>query len=167
DTSTAADPKGKRENYKGILVELGQTSLTLELKDGAAVTITLTDATIYKMRGRKNVGLADLQSGMQVMVQAVRAEDGSLTARRVMVIPAKPERVHRVGVVTAYTPNESITIQAKDDQLYTFLLTGETKILPKDRAIELAVGARVTIIAPRDPSASAPTARGIVVHPPQ
>lgn len=172
------DPKGKHQNYKGVILEVGETSLTLELRDGTSVTIQLTDETNYKMRGKKAVSAADLQAGMQAMVQAVRAGDegaddgdddgadnGVLTARRVMVIPSKPERVHRVGIVTAYTPDESITIQAKDEQLYTFLLTTETKILPPNRVNALEIGARVTIIAPRDPGAQELTAKGIVVHP--
>ncbi len=161
------DPKGKHENYHGVILELGETSLTLELKDGTPVTITLTADTEYKMRGNKEAGAADLQTGMRAVVQAIRTGDGDgvLTARRVRIIPDKPERVHRVGMVTEYLPSESITIQAKDGQFYTFLLTAETKILPESRVNLLGSGAIVTIIAPRDPGAQTLTAKGIVVHP--
>ena len=82
-----------------------------------------------------------------------------------MVIPGKPTKIHRVGVVIAYTPGVSITIQDKNGNEFTFTLTGETKLLPAERAEELAVGSRVTIIAPRDPASGGVTVKGIVIHP--
>lgn len=159
------EPKGKHENFKGVIIEMGETSLTLELKDGTSVTIALTADTVYKMRGNKEADAADLQTGMRAVVQAVRTDEDTLNARRVRIIPDKPERVHRVGIVTEYLPGESITIQAKDGQFYTFLLTAETKILPKARVNLLGSGVPVTIIAPRDPGEQTLTASGIVVHP--
>ena len=92
-------------------------------------------------------------------------QDGNLMARSVMAIPGQPIRVHRVGWVTEYLEGTSITIQASDGQLYTFSLTDTTKILPPGQESALVVGARVTIIAPRDPSGLGWTAIGIVVHP--
>ncbi len=102
---------------------------------------------------------------MNAMVQARRDESNNLVARSIMIIPGKPVRTHRVGEVTAYTEGESITILAKDGNSYTFTLTADTKILPPERAEELAVGSWVTIIAPRDPASLGWTAQGIVVHP--
>jgi len=98
-------------------------------------------------------------------VQAIRDESGNLVARSVMVIPGKPSKIHRVGIVTAYTPGASITIQDKDGNTFTFTITGEIKLLPPERADQLAVGSRVTIIAPRDPASGGVTVKGIVVHP--
>jgi hypothetical protein len=104
---------------------------------------------------------------MNVMVQAIRDQGGNLIARSIMVIPGKPAKIHRVGIVTAYTAGVSITIQGKDGNAYTFALNGETKLLPPERAGSLGVGSRVTIIAPRDPSGSDVIAKGIVIHPPK
>jgi hypothetical protein len=70
-----------------------------------------------------------------------------------------------VGIVTEYTPGESITIQAKEDKLFTYLLTEDTKILPTEREALLQVGAKVTIISPRDLTRIDQTALKIVVHP--
>lgn len=86
-------------------------------------------------------------------------------ARAIIAIPGKPTIVHRVGTVTEYTPGISITILAVDGNTYPFTFTADTRILPADRAVELAVGSRVTVIAPRDPGALSWTATGIVVHP--
>jgi len=99
------------------------------------------------------------------MALAVRDQNNSLLARSVMVIPGKPVRTHRVGWVTEYTPGVSITILAHDGNTYAFLLTADTKILPAERAGELGIGSRVTLIAPRDPALLGWTAFGIVVHP--
>jgi len=70
-----------------------------------------------------------------------------------------------VGIVTEYTAGNSITIQDKDGIAYTFAITGEIKFLPAERAGSLAVGSRVTIIAPRDPANGGVTVNGIVIHP--
>lgn len=40
--------------------------------------------------------------------------------------------------MTAYTAGASITIHDKDGNAYTFALTADTKILPQERASQLA-----------------------------
>jgi hypothetical protein len=100
------------------------------------------------------------------MVQVLQG-DASLTALYIHVVPGKPEPVHRVGTVTAYTPGASITVLDKKGGSSTFVLTPDTKILPEDRASELGVGSLVTIISRRDPTGGPLTAQGIVVHPPK
>ena len=113
----------------------------------------------------KDATPADIQVGAHALVQAIKEEDGSLTALRISVSPGKPAPKHHVGEVTAYEEGASITILAHDGNEYTFLITEETKILPEERAEELAVGRRVTIISPRDVTGGPFTAKGIVVHP--
>lgn len=157
--------KGKHENYKGTITAVDGSSITLTLKDGTSVTVALTADTRIRIAKGKDATPGGLVAGMNVMVQAIRAEDDSLTARAVVAIPGKPAKTHRVGIVTAYVAGGSITIQAKDGQTYTFLLTADTKILPAERLELLVVGARVTIICPRDVSSLDRTATGIVVHP--
>ncbi len=157
--------KGKHENYKGTITAADAGSITLELKDGSLVTILLTEETTIHILTEKDASASGLEVGMTAMVQAIRGEDDSLTARKVMLVPGKPAKKHRVGIVTAYAEGSSITIQAKDDQMYTFALTEGTKILPAGRTDLLAVGARVTIIAPRDVTTLTSTAAGIVIHP--
>jgi hypothetical protein len=106
-----------------------------------------------------------IQTGMMAAIQATRDPgSGALTARIVVIIPGKPMLHHVVGWVTQYS-GTSITIKAHDGNSYTFSLSGDTKILPEERAAELTVGSFVTIIAPRDPSSTQRTAQGIVVHP--
>jgi hypothetical protein len=157
--------KGKSVNVKGEITALGKDSITILKADGTSVTVALGAANKLKIPGpKKNAGAQGLQVGMTVMAHCTSV-DGKLTARMTMVIPGKPERVHRVGTVAAYEPGKSITIKDKDGNQTTFTLTADTKILPAERAENLKTGAAVTIISRRDPAGGALTAQGIVIHP--
>jgi hypothetical protein len=70
-------------------------------------------------------------------------------------------QIQRVGLVVAYTPQQSITIVDKDGKQFTFTLAAALKIVPKHRANLLAPGVYVTIIAPKNGT----VATGIVIHP--
>lgn len=159
-----AGQHGKPLIYRGTIAAVDASGLTLTLADGSSVSVALTPDTRIRIPGPQN-SADTLQPGMTAMVMAYDDGNGTLTARSVMAIPGQPVRVHRVGWVTDYVPGTSITIQASDGNSYTFNLTADTKILPADRAGDLAVGARVTIIAPRNPGGTGWAAIGIVVHP--
>ncbi len=144
----------------------GDGSLTLILADGRSLTFVVTGDTKIQIPGTGSGStLADVKVGAQALVQASKSENGSLTALRINIVPGKPQEVHRVGTVTAYTPGVSISIQDKDGDASTFALTPDTKILPQDRAAQLAAGARVTIISRRDVAGGKLTAQGIVIQP--
>ena len=159
------NPNGKPENYRGEISSVDAGSITLLLKDDPSVTILIDSQTHIRIPTFKGASIKDLKPGMTVMVQARRDQDDSLTAKAVVLIPGKPSKMHRVGIVTAYEAGASITIQDKDGQTFTFLINADTKILPKDRVDLLVVGARVTIICPRDVTGGDALAAGIVVHP--
>jgi len=159
--------KGKRTTYRGTVTAVGGGSLTLALDGGGSKTFAVTSGTrIHIPTLGRDATLADLHTGVQALVQVLEA-DASNTAIFINVVPGKPEPVHRVGIVTAYTPGASITVQDKKGGSSTFVLTPDTKILPKDRASQLGVGSLVTIISRRDPTGGPLTAQGIVVHPPK
>jgi hypothetical protein len=164
-TKQADKPHGKHEHFKGTVTSVDSGSLSLTLRDGSSVTVGLTSDTQMKFPGPKDSAPTSIQNGMTVNVQAIRNQSNNLVALRVLVIPGKPTKIHRVGIVTAYTAGGSITIQDKDGNSYIFTITSETKLLPAERAGILAVGSRVTIIAPRDPAAGGVTVTGIVIHP--
>jgi len=166
DKGKPDDKAGKKTNMKGVVTAVSADSLSVTLKDGTSQTFVLNSSTQIKIPGLKQSKFSDIRVGAQVMVQAVKGQGEILTARHIMVIPGKPAPVHRVGTVFAYTPGVSITITAQQDgKNYTFTLTPQVKILPKDRASQLAVGSRVTIISSRNVTGAAPSAQGIVVHP--
>lgn len=156
---------GKPQILRGTIAAMDASSLTLTLADGTTATVGLTADTRIHVPGPQSAGNT-LVAGMRAAVMALADPNtNGLVARMVIAIPGQPVRAHRVGTVTAYTAGASITIEATDGNSYTFALTGDTKVLPQDRAGELAVGSLVTVIAPRVPSSLDWSARGIVVHP--
>ena len=157
---------GRPENYTGMIGAVDTGSLTLTLKDGSSLVFTLTDQTEVRIPTLgHSATTADLKVGQQVTIRTTGDDSQGLVAAMILVIPGKPEKIHRVGIVTDYQPGVSITIQDKDGETFTFLITPDTKILPPDRASELVVGVYVTIITPRDVTGGPLTAAGIVIHP--
>src|SRR5262249_39712384 len=137
----------------------------LTLDGGGTQTFQVTsDTRIHIPTLGGSASLSDINVGVQAMVQVLK-DDPTLTALFITVVPGKPQPVHRVGIVTAYTPGVSITVEDKNGESSTFLLTPDTKILPRERASQLGVGSLVTIISRRDPTGGPLTAQGIVVHP--
>jgi hypothetical protein len=164
--ATEGKGQGKqKENYKGTIASVSDTSLALTLEDGSSISFTINaDTQIRIPTLGKDVTVADLAVGMQAHVRAQKDGD-TLIALAINTIPGKPAKIHRVGTVTDYQPGVSITIQDKDGNSFTFQLTAEPKILPADRADQLKVGSLVTIISPRDVASEQLVAAGIVVHP--
>lgn len=173
---------GKKLSFRGTVKEVGDASFILTV-GSTDMTFMVDEKTQFKIPtlGR-NALLADLNVGVQASVRAVELAPetevspeaapaveappaASMLALSVQVIPGKPVKIHRVGIVTAYTAGVTITIQAKDAQQYTFLLSETTKILPAERAADLKVGSFVTIISRRDVTGGPLSAQGIVVHP--
>lgn len=153
--------KGKPEHYKGTILAVDANSITLDV-EGASITASLNADTRIAVPGKPG---GEFQPGQTAVVKARRDESDILIASSVMVIPGKPQRGHFVGVVTAYGPGGSITIQPRKGDPISFLLTADVKILPLERASQLTVGALVTIIAPRDVTGGILTATGIIIHP--
>lgn len=159
-------PKPKKTNFSGEVMAVGDASLTIKDKGGEEIVFLVNGETSIKIPSMgKDATLTDIQVGVRVLVQAIQGEDGALTAVKISVSPGKPAPKHHVGEVTAYEAGVSITIKAHDGNAYTFLITVDTKILPADRADQLAVGRRVTVISPRDVTGGPFIAKGIVVHP--
>jgi hypothetical protein len=166
DSGKPDDKGGNKANYRGMVASIDDSSLTITLKDGSSITFLLNADTRIQIPSLKDATPGDLSIGGNVMVQAAKGSTDELTARHIVFIPGKPLPIHRVGIVTDYQPGVSITIQDKQGNApSTFTLDAETKILPADRAEQLAAGTLVTIISRRDVTGAAPSAFGIVVHP--
>jgi hypothetical protein len=164
-TEQADKQHGKHEHFKGTVSAVESNSITLSLRDGSSVTVGMTADTQMKFPGPKDNAPKSIQAGMSVIIQAIRDQSDHLVALRVMAIPGKPSKIHRVGIVTEYTAGKSITIKDKKGDTYSFTLNSDTKLLPAERVDSLAVGSLVTIIAPRDPASGGVTVKGIVIHP--
>lgn len=155
----------KPQHFTGTIAAASETSLTLTLNDGSTQDFVIDESTQIKIPSLgKNGTFTDLAVGLKANIRA-RMNGEALTALSINVIPGRPVKMHRVGTVTEYTAGISITIQDKQGATYTFLITDSTKLLPADRADQLAVGSVVTIICPRDVTGGEPTAAGIIIHP--
>ena len=154
---------GKKYHFRGIIAAASDASITLTLADGSVMTFTMGPKVQIKVPTLKAAKVTDLVIGLQATVQAEKTDTGYV-ARMVIVVPGKPSTGHHVGTVTEYTAGASLTIVDKKGVSTTFKLTAETKICLVDPAAVLAVGSRVTVVAPRDPKVLVQTARAIVVH---
>jgi hypothetical protein len=154
----------RRAHYRGTVTAVDGGSISLDTQQGA-MTFAITGDTRINIPSSKDAGAADINVGSQASVLAIQEEDESFTALSIQVVPGKPVHIHHVGVVTEYVEGVSITIEAKDGDLITFLIGEDFKILPAERAEELEAGRRVTIIARRDPAGGELTAQGVVIHP--
>ena len=159
------EKQGPKQNFKGTIFSVGTDSLEVTLADESKVTIFIGSNTKVKIPGMgKSAALSNLKAGMGVVVQASDT-DGKLLARQIHLVPGKPTKLHRVGMVSNYQAGVSLTVTGVDGQSTTFTINSDTKILPKDRQDLLKDGAFVTVISPRSFSGVDPVAKGIVVHP--
>src|SRR5574337_249248 len=93
----------KRMTFRGRVTAAGGGSLTLSLASGDSMTFVVTDTTKIRVPTLgPSATLADVNPGVQALVEASQAEDGSWTALYINVVPGKPEIIHRVGIVTEY-----------------------------------------------------------------
>ncbi len=172
---------GKGSTFKGTVAAIGNGSLTLSQANGNAITFVVNGDTKVKAPGLgSNATLADVKTGAQATVQAVeteteeegeekegkeeKEEKETWTALYIHVAPGKPEKIHRVGMVTEYVAGMRIAILTKDGKAHTFAITPDSKITPPRRANQLGAGARVAIIASRDATRTEWTARSIVIY---
>ncbi len=170
--------------FQGTVEAVGSNSLQLKLGSGDVDTFVVSDTVKINIVGvNANAKLSDVSVGSRALVQAQSGADNSLVAIRIFVFPApKPEKIQRVGIVTAFTPGVSITIRGpsgvgdenEDEHVMTgtqtlettFTVTTATVILPAGRASQLAVGSRVTIVAPNAAAQGGQmVAQIIIVHP--
>lgn len=76
--------------------------------------------------------------------------------------------VYRVGMVVHYSPGQSIVIEGRDGQLYSFILAPSLEILPAHRAHLLVPGVTnlfVTVVAPNNVPDGKMRAVKIIIHP--
>jgi hypothetical protein len=160
-----AEKGAKRHGVFGTVTSKGSDSFVVHTKQNDDYTVTVSGSTKFHIPTNPKATFADLHRGDRVAVNGTPT-DGGLAAKNVAVAPGKPSIQHRVGMVTLYTANVSITIRDIKDETktYMFALTNETEIRnPKGSGVK--IGDRVTVVSRRDPSTDTFTATAIVVHP--
>ena len=87
----------------------------------------VNEDTKIKIPTMKNVTLEDINLESRAVVQSRADDTGALVARKIQMIPGKPTKIHRVGVVTGYTAGSSITVMDKDGNSTQYTLDPDTK----------------------------------------
>lgn len=158
----SAEKDGKRHGIFGTVTLKGSNTLTVQTQQGDVV-VTVTNDTKFRVPTKRNATFADISVNDRVAVNGTPTASG-LTAKQVAVAPGKPTIRHRVGEVTAFTPNATITIKDAQGVTETFVVNAQT-IIRNPKGSGVAIGDKVTIVSRRDPSTDTFTATAIVVHP--
>ncbi len=149
--------EGKVKVIRGEVASIVGDNLTVDSK-----TIVVDSETTYKVPGLdKGAKLSDIEVGMQIV--ALCYEQGEkLYARQITVIASRPSYGHHVGEVVEYHAGDNITIKDKWNNIVTFKIGENFKILPKGTTIN--VGDQVTVITRAHPLTGDRVAFGVVVH---
>lgn len=149
--------RGTVDNITGSIISV----------DGKPVT-TNSDTKVKLSGLGRDATVADIKAGMQIVAQGTK-QGTDFVARQILAVPGKPEFVHRVGTVIAFSNNStggSITVQDKKGDNTTFkILPGQFKVLPAGS--EVKVGDKVTVISHRNPATNEVIASGVVIHRPE
>jgi hypothetical protein len=109
----------------GVVTNVSGTTLTLTAFDGATHTVTVNASTHYQKAGQ-SATLADISSGMAIVVEGTTNSDGSLSAVRVTI--QEPRVAGQVTVVNG----SSYTVTGAFGQSYTVATTSSTTYVNAD-----------------------------------
>ncbi|MEP7359486.1 MAG: hypothetical protein ABI847_19700, partial [Anaerolineales bacterium] len=150
----------RQRDFRGSLVSLNGSTLTLRLDDGTSQVFTLAAGVVLNAPGQPgSATAAQVAAATRLRVTGQQAApNGPWSAVRLLIedrprpvrspdTAKAPQASPPTGLVTAYSPGESVTLQLANGQTATYPLNGATRLLPPGHSAELAVGARVTLLA--------------------
>jgi hypothetical protein len=105
-----AQHSGAKQGYFGNVTVKDENSFTVNTVAHGEIELAIDQDTHFRMPGESEVGFDDLELGSRVAILA-QADDDTLTAVRVMLVPGTPQREHRVLTVIAASGN---TVVAQD-----------------------------------------------------
>jgi hypothetical protein len=150
----------QRRHAGGTVAAVDGTNLVVMQRDGSTLNVTTTDATAVTTTTRAT--LADVTPGSFVTVRVRKADDGTVTAKRIDIRPApdagsasdsdgwsgwKPWRRGVAGAVESIDPSTGVITLATDDGPVTVATVEGTKVT-KTVALsvaDVAVGAPVKL----------------------
>jgi hypothetical protein len=122
---------GRGQGLGGEVIAVGDDQFTLLLRNDVEVTVEVDEDTSY---------LGDLESfddievGLTVRVAGQRSGDETILARAVASAPYLGQtRAH--GEVTGVA-SDSLTIETRDGEIYTFVVTADTEFHSRDGSVE-------------------------------
>ncbi|RMF05716.1 MAG: hypothetical protein D6768_00715 [Chloroflexi bacterium] len=128
-----------RDRLLGEVTAVGDASLTISARNGQEITVNVTtDTKIRLVKERANGDLADIEVGNFVGVLGTKNDDGSVNARRIVVLPENPKNLDRVrGKVTAIE-DSVIVVETKDGQSQRIATDDQTRFRKGKSKAELA-----------------------------
>lgn len=144
-----ADPEDLRDLGRArgevTTIDLRDQAFSLEARDGDSLRLLVTDDTRFHSRDGEVQGLEDMEVGWHAGV-VYRETDRGQVALRIVTGPPRSDRprleIRVRGKILALT-DESLTLEKRDGDQITFLLTEKTAIRAPDG--ELAEGMRAGV----------------------
>lgn len=125
---------GQKRAYVGEIIEIINSTLTLNTSLGEKQAKVATDAAIIG-KGAKKMEFKDLEIGSFAIAMGYLSEEDVLDSRRLVVInkPTPPAREVAFGKVTDISPEEKILTvkQEKKGVTYTVIVSDKTTITKK------------------------------------
>ena len=151
--------------FHGTVVSNGNGGLVVTVDDGTNTTFATTAKIEIHVPGTPGQApLNAVVAGANVTVVAQKTSAGGWIAQRVTVQGPAPEPVQPAqpqlntpkqagpsGLVTAFKPGASLSVQAKDGSETTYQLNAATRVLPQGQGDQIKTGSHVALIfAPQD-----------------
>ena len=133
----------KKRAYLGTISSKSDATITLTTLRGATRSATVTTDTIIKLSGGTDGTPADLKANLFILVMGDADGNGTLTAKRILVI-AKPVEDKRRAVFGTVTKITSSTITLKEN--WTVKLSSTTKYTGKSKLSDIKVGSKIIVV---------------------
>jgi len=164
-----AAEKNRPRLVQGHVTDVGDDSLIVETRDGE-VEVLITEETQFRVPGVPQATLADIEVGVQVVIQP-KAGDGETVTARIVAVKG-PDRLQDFfvrGTVTAVA-GDRVSVESAEGEKTTLLITDATRFWvpgePPTTTVELNVDDPVLAMGkpqPGDPGEKVLEANLIVV----
>lgn len=132
--SEGRGPGGARGGAGGEVTAVGDSSLTVENRNGESITVNVTDETVVNLVETGGQGsLSDIEVGDNVRVRGSRNDDGSVDARGIALLPDGDSVGGRVTSVDGST----ITVENRDSSA-TIIVSDSTTFRNQDETLSLS-----------------------------
>ena len=133
----------KKRAYLGTISSKSDATITITTLRGATRTATVTPDTTIKLTGGADGTPADLKVGLFTLVMGDADGNGTLTAKRILVI-SKPVEDKRRAVFGTVTKVTSTTISLKEN--WAIKLSSTTKYTGKTKFSDIKVDGKIIAV---------------------
>ena len=133
--------------FVGTISAKADATITVTNLTSQSKTAVITGDTVIRLTGGKDGTFADLKVGDFVIAMGDVDSQGTLTAKRLLVIakPTADKRRALTGRVTD-TSSSSLTIETLKKEIITIKVTSNTTITNKNKLSDIKVGSRIVAV---------------------